>query len=866
MELIYAFGEWENKANATVQDAENLCIRAAELRSRASATSLEDIFSLLESVRKCWETSPEKELCRQNLPSLTGFSKEMVEVGLEAIPDLLDPKSLRQKVNQELHGIPRLPEEKFFASSNTSLFFEPIGTVLHVVAGNVFLGALGSLIEGVITGNVSIIKMSSDEKFFLPLFLRVLQRTDKDSILSNLIACIAFSSSETSIIEIFKKNMDGVVVWGGETAIRGWRDNLPARTRFITFGPKYSFAWVSHKGFQTTGVDSVAERIARDISIWDQNACTSPQICYVEGRENAIALTEALHLALERTEARMPAGTPSSDAAIEIQKLRGVFEIAEGRGLGLLRASKGNVCWTVVCDSDGTPDPSPLHRTLRIVPVNSQAEVIGHLASLRGYLQTAGVLVSSEEVSATTSALADLGVQRVLELGKMNNGEIDDPHDGQYDLPQYLNLVCKRVGNRPPWEEMSEERRSEIINRRLRTLVQNAKRAPYYREILGDVRTTDDLAKVPVLTRQIFEQEMSRLATGSWNGGYVSRSGGSTGEPRFSIYDRHDWDQMISHAYNVLRLAGLSSTDRVANCFLAGDLYGSFVSFDHINAKTGVTTFGFANAAKAPLLVKTWREFGLNTIMGVPAFVVPILREAKALDPQFELEKFIFAGQPIARVDREWLLTDCGVKRVASVIGANDGGQIAVQCECMDGNLHHTVDDFNFMEIVDEEGRRLPDGTQGRILITSLLKFAYPLIRYEIGDSAKIEPGVCACGRTLRRLRYLGRFDLQIPAGMLNISFQDLETALACEKISAMQVRVWVNQGKDSVDFRLESDSLTSADNSRIRTFLLRKFPMIERRLQEGALAEIRVFCLKPGEIPRDPRTGKLKGVSDERI
>ena len=65
----------------------------------------------------------------------------------------------------------------------------------------------------------------------------------------------------------------------------------------------------------------------------------------------------------------------------------------------------------------------------------------------------------------------------------------------------------------------------------------------------------------------------------------MSRSGGSTGEPKFSIYDGHDWDALVSHAARIFSSMGIQPGDRVANLMLTGDLYGSFVSFDHVNAR-----------------------------------------------------------------------------------------------------------------------------------------------------------------------------------------------------------------------------------------------------------------------------------------
>ncbi len=66
--------------------------------------------------------------------------------------------------------------------------------------------------------------------------------------------------------------------------------------------------------------------------------------------------------------------------------------------------------------------------------------------------------------------------------------------------------------------------------------------------------------------------------------------------------------------------------------------------------------------------------------------------------------------------------------------------------ECEHGRLHVSPD-FGIVEIVDEKGDGVPPGVEGRILCTSLLNEAQPLVRYEIGDLGAWSPEPCPCGR-----------------------------------------------------------------------------------------------------------------------
>ncbi|HUJ10914.1 MAG TPA: hypothetical protein VL171_12900 [Verrucomicrobiae bacterium] len=82
--------------------------------------------------------------------------------------------------------------------------------------------------------------------------------------------------------------------------------------------------------------------------------------------------------------------------------------------------------------------------------------------------------------------------------------------------------------------------------------------------------------------------------------------------------------------------------------------------------------------------------------------------------------------------------------RVYEEYGAVENCVLATECE--HGNLHVSPD-FGVLELVDEDGHPVPPGVEGRVLCTSLLNEAQPLIRYEIGDVGIWSAKPCSCGR-----------------------------------------------------------------------------------------------------------------------
>lgn len=93
----------------------------------------------------------------------------------------------------------------------------------------------------------------------------------------------------------------------------------------------------------------------------------------------------------------------------------------------------------------------------------------------------------------------------------------------------------------------------------------------------------------------------------------------------------------------------------------------------------------------------------------------------------------------------------------------------AIAFECRMQNLHVAADNV-ILEVLDENGKRLPAGEPGRIIVTSLNNYSMPYIRYEIGDVGTLSEERCPCGRHFPVLKgIVGRCDdfLVMPSGAL---------------------------------------------------------------------------------------------------
>lgn len=845
----------------------DLCREAEGRRTATARYPLAKTWSLLERLQRYWAdpNGPRRQRLLAALPGELGFSREMVALGLERLHLILDPRVLATKVETELKGIPRTGGVRFDVDTQTAMYWRPLGVLLHVLAGNGFLGGVSSLLEGLLTGNVSVLKTSSDRTTFLFELLESLCELDTDGVVTGSIATVAYPSSSTEVIDELKQRVDGIVVWGGEAAVKAYRDGVPARTRVVVFGPKLSLGLVTAQGLAEKGVAATARALADELAIWDQTACTAPQICYVEGETNARALGQELAAALATAQTRLPCGEIERDAAVEIRKARGLAILDEAKGTGFLHEAAHGLDWTVFATRRLTPEPSPLHRTLRLAIYDDLTPVLAELAAMRGYLQTVGLTAGRVEAARVADQLAEAGALRMLDLGRMSWGLVDDPHDGAYDLPQLLYLVFNRLAlpsAAHTWiDVVSPEERAAIVDERLQELGLAAGRHPHLATALGGrtLRGAADLATLPILTRAA----TAAFAKGPVTGGYVARSGGTTGAPRYSVYDGDDWEALVARSVDVLYAVGLKSGDRVANCLTAGDLYGSFVSFDHINVRAGATSFAFATTSTPAAFVEAWRAYRINVVEAMPSFIIPFLKEALLLEPNLSVETFIYGGMPLAATDERWLREALGVTRIGAVFGANDGGPIGYQCTALRGRLYHTLDDYNLVEIVDDAGSAVPAGTAGRILITSLRKFASPLLRYEIGDLGRIVPGACDCGRSSRRLELLGRIEdgVRHRGG----TFSWTEVAEAVDELGVAQVQIELSNAGIRLNLEIDLKAPARPSDEELRARACRAMTAI--LAHGGCLGETPVTAalFDLGGIPRRPGSAKIAGIIDHR-
>jgi len=241
----------------------------------------------------------------------------------------------------------------------------------------------------------------------------------------------------------------------------------------------------------------------------------------------------------------------------------------------------------------------------------------------------------------------------------------------------------------------------------------------------------------------------------------VHSSSGVMVNPRVVGYTRQDlkvWSNLVAR---ILSAAGVTQDDVIQVTFGYGLLTGGLgihYGAERIGASVLPTSVG-----RTERQIKIMQDFRTTVLVSTPSYALVIADkvEAVGMDPKrLSLRYCICAGEPWTESMRKEIEERLFVKAtdnygISEVMGPGVAG------ECLEQQGMHLQEDHFLAEIIDPEtGQVLEPGREGELVITTLAKEAFPVIRYRTGDLCSIHPDPCPCGRTFHRLgRIRGRSD-----------------------------------------------------------------------------------------------------------
>lgn len=873
----YLFGKSLNKPGGwTADEAREICARAAAKKESAQKVPLEEILAVLDSAGRLFadRRGPWRRAAYAHLRETVSFSPQVIEATLDMLPPALEKAGLYKRLQLEL-GAPEALDGCAAVDGYEGLVAAlPRGVALHVGAGNVFLGVVDSLVMGLLTKNVNIVKTAASGSRFAVLFCEALKACDSEKILCENIAVLRWKGGDAEFERIILEGCDTALVWGGEQAVSSYKKLAPAQVRVAAFGPKISFAVVTEQGLATKGMTRVAADMAHDTCLWDQAACACPQALYfaIPDRKKAqAALKEFLKeapAAFAREQKHLPQGRLSPDEMVEITKARELAKVDAAGGRAALASSFPRTDWTLIAENNTALKPSPLNRVLYVKAAASLEEVRKSVLPYRKFLQTVGFCGSFDERKKAVVLFGAAGAARLTRLGKMLEAPPGSPHDGGFPLRELVNFVGAE-GAANPTDKLCEL-----------TAFAREKTAFYKKHFRGlpPVRNYADFSKLPLLDKNDIlantpPESKAMFSAEPGNGVYFA-SGGSTGSPKYIFYEFSEYEKVARTLSRCFTGPGLGPGDRAANLFVAGNFWSSFITVEKALAYTGAVSVPLSNTLPMDSILKYLEEFQVTALIGMPSFLLKVAESVQAASPKPKIPlRYIFyggehAGPAAAAYFRKVF---AGVQLKSAGYATVDAGPIGFQCPHCKKGEHHLFSDSQYLEILDACGKPVQKGAVGELVTTPLDKKFMPVLRFKLGDLGRWLTGACPCGAPEPRFELLGRCDDRIHLGGAHIFISDLENALtAVDGLSLnFQAELSVRGHRDHLLLRAERKVGCKTPAERLRAELLksvrRNCEDLSYVLEHRWIDDPEIVILEQGGIGRLSRTGKIKKVLDLR-
>jgi len=351
------------------------------------------------------------------------------------ISDFFAKSNLKQELNLALRGNYKILDNfvKLENGGNKLYHVQPRGLAVHWIAGNVDELGIFSIIQALISKNVSLIKAPSNYENLLKI-LNLLKETNTQKLsgsdLAEVFSVIYLDKDDEENQNLISEEADVRIIWGGLDAVSKII-SLPKKSfcEDIVFGPKYSYAILDEESLSDS---NIPVKLAFDISIFDQNACSSPHTIFIETKNKELihSFAENLSLAMDKVNKLIPKQPISDSKSMEIHEIRSENEFS-----GTVFSSK-DTSWTIIVSDDNDLAKPCFSRVVFIKPISNAMSLI---ASNTKKIQTVGIMMNKEKRLELIDKLTLQGGDRSPSLGDMSTYE--SPWDGMFVIDRMVRWV-----------------------------------------------------------------------------------------------------------------------------------------------------------------------------------------------------------------------------------------------------------------------------------------------------------------------------------------------------------------------------------------------------------------------------------------
>lgn len=422
---------------------------------------------------------------------------------------------------------------------------------------------------------------------------------------------------------------------------------------------------------------------------------------------------------------------------------------------------------------------------------------------------------------------------------------------------------------------MSEKKLKKLQTHRVRKLLRYAyKNSSYYRSAFEERGISESgidtlpLCRFPTLDKELLMEHFDELVTVSqlsqaalaefdageslsekiYKGCHIVHSSGSTGQPRYFVYDKKAWERMLlgiirgalwdMSAGEIFHL--LKSKPRILYVAATDGRYGGALAVgDGID---GLGTEQMQLNVNTPLdnWKRTIDNFRPNIVIGYPSAVKILAQLQGENELNMDLTRIITCGELLSKSARAYIESVFPVK-VVNFYGASESLALGVETDPDEGM--YLFDDMNYIEVVD-----------GQMYLTCLYNRAQPLIRYRLSDTLKFKPDGDNKKYGFSRVEAIGGRDEDILWFRDAGGKRDFLHPLSVEGICVGGLRAYQFRQLSDNSFDLLAEIRPNANKEKIEREIK---AILDPILAEKGLTYLHYTVSFTDWLSPDPRTGK---------
>jgi phenylacetate-CoA ligase len=381
-----------------------------------------------------------------------------------------------------------------------------------------------------------------------------------------------------------------------------------------------------------------------------------------------------------------------------------------------------------------------------------------------------------------------------------------------------------------------------------------------------DVQSLSDLARLPFTTKEdlrlnypygMFAVPLREVVR-------IHSSSGTTGKPTVVGYSRNDIKTWANLVARFMTAAGITHDDVVQIAFGYGLFTGAFgLHYGAEAVGASVIPMSSGNTEKQIMIMQDYKT---TALVCTPSYALTMAdrMEKMGVDPKgLSLRVGLFGAEPWSEAMRREIENRLFI-RATDNYGLSEiiGPGVAGECECRCGM--HLFEDAFIPEIIDPETCEvLPPGSVGELVLTTLTKEAFPMIRYRTRDITSLDYSPCECGRTFVRMKKtMGRTDDMLIIRGVNVFPSQIEEVLfdieGCEPHYRLVLET--EGSMDVLEVHIEvTENIFFDEMKKQRAFL----EHVEKCIHSVLGLGVTVKLVEPKSIPR--HEGKADRLIDNR-